>query len=281
MALQLATALPRWLKGHAGYGGPFSADDKLPIIKAIVGADEGAIFDIASAFYRGAIWEDSTRTTLASIDGPVGSLQDELGRYYAEQVTSGARPTLRTDGAGHYWLEGVGTHYMSITLNTPIMTQVFIESSTRPDYPGSGAHVVLGCRQEDASRGGSVQYYGLNCPHVQYRAVDGTTPVRASSSLTIDDVDTVGMSTIDGVDAWTQKDNETPSEGELPVAPADGDNTTWGLFTFFPNSAAPTSPALTMAGRIYTALISAHLPTDEEKNIVREWAASRCEDNPL
>lgn len=79
----------------------------------IIGDNEGAVFDVAAAFARNAIWEDSARTTPASVDGPVGSIQDELERYYAEQATSGARPVLRTDGAGKYWLDADGAQWLS------------------------------------------------------------------------------------------------------------------------------------------------------------------------
>ena len=108
---------------------------------------EGLIFDVAAAFARGAIWEDAARTTPASVDGPVGSIQDELLRYYASQGTSGSRPILRDAGAGHYWLDGDGTKTLATTLGSVPATPAGISGGAAFRYtgaPGSGVLRVFG-----------------------------------------------------------------------------------------------------------------------------------------
>lgn len=93
MSLGLGLGLP-FLRKIAGGG----AGSLLEQVIQIVGSAEGAIIDPTAAFARNAIWEDSARTTLASVDGPVGSIQDELLRYYAAQATTANKPILRSDG---------------------------------------------------------------------------------------------------------------------------------------------------------------------------------------
>lgn len=50
----------------------------------------------------GTLWQNSARSTPATTDGdPIGAWDDSVGSSHWLQATSGSRPTLRTNAAGH------------------------------------------------------------------------------------------------------------------------------------------------------------------------------------
>lgn len=53
-------------------------------------------------------FQDSARTTVATVGDPLGSVTGEAGQFNAQQVLSGSRPVLRAD-AGKYYFDPAGS----------------------------------------------------------------------------------------------------------------------------------------------------------------------------
>lgn len=87
------------LQGALGGGGGFNP------ASLFVGGKAGLFYntaDLSSLFSDRSL----TPSTPASVDGVVGTRKDLSGNGKHQVAPSDdARPTLRTDGAGHYWLE--------------------------------------------------------------------------------------------------------------------------------------------------------------------------------
>lgn len=141
MSFGFGLSLPsyNWLTGSAG------GLSLLDQAKAAIGSNEGFIIDVAAAVGRGAIWEDTARTIAASVDGPVGSIQDELQRYYMEQATTTVKPLLRSG----YWLEFDGAGDSIAIADDPGLdfgtSDFTLAVSIKPDVI-TGGHGVLSKR---------------------------------------------------------------------------------------------------------------------------------------
>lgn len=66
-------------------------------------AEEGAWYDPSDL---STVWQDSAGTVAGAVDSPVGKIDDKSGNAnHAIQATAAARPILRQDGSGNYYLE--------------------------------------------------------------------------------------------------------------------------------------------------------------------------------
>lgn len=103
----LASGLARALTGE---------EDLLTSVQDIVATAIAGGAALLDPSVLSSLWADSARTTPASIDGPVGAMDDLSGNgKHALQATSAKRPTLRQSAQGLYYLETNGTsHAMQI-----------------------------------------------------------------------------------------------------------------------------------------------------------------------
>jgi len=75
-----------------------------PAYKAL--ADAGLDFAIYDVEDGSTLYEDSAGTTQASVDGPVGRVEDVSGNgHHATQSTTADKPVLREDSDGKRYLE--------------------------------------------------------------------------------------------------------------------------------------------------------------------------------
>lgn len=96
------------------------------------------------------VWQDDAGTVSGAVDSPVGRLDDKSGNGNSvTQVTSGARPILRSDGS-LYWLESDGVDdHLNFSSNplTGAATATAVHAAKRKDMPpadGSESGPVLG-----------------------------------------------------------------------------------------------------------------------------------------
>lgn len=234
----------------------------------IIGDNEGAVFDVAAAFARNAIWEDSARTTPASVDGPVGSIQDELLRYYAEQATSGARPILRMDGAGKYWLESDGTKWLSFSVPAPL-DGTFLAAACRPDG-GTTFGDIVGCFNNNDTNGGMCLTWDNNSGSGQIRSLYRTAGASTSVGT--------GPNGAPAGNDWVADSVYASSAADLLVNGVSYGSTTGTkigaskTYTLMARTAGGTA----LTGRLYAALVGAVNPNASQRDAVRQWAAQRA-----
>jgi hypothetical protein len=216
------------------------------------------------------MWQDAARTTPAVVDGPVGSIQDELLRYYAEQATSTARPMLRSDGAGRYWLEADGTKLISTVLGVHLGDALLIVGARQTLESAVNETILSNWRQSDAA--GQSRLYRNNGDTVRYdvrQAGSSLGTIGPAAPLGDDFVgdgrwsDGVAICGVNGVDSAPNSVVKIGTEKGV------------GFFGAAPNATPQWE------GRLYCAAIAGIAPTAGQLDIFRRWAASRCVDNPL
>jgi len=95
------------------------------------GTETGAIYDPTD---QSTLYEDSAGTTQASIDGPVGRMEDVSGNgNHATQSTTADKPTLRQDVNGRLYLEFA----YSDSLDTGLQSNKMAEAYALPSIGGA------------------------------------------------------------------------------------------------------------------------------------------------
>lgn len=220
---------------------------------------------MAAAVARGEVWQDSARTTLAGADDPVGSIRGELGRYYAEQSTSGNRPTLRTDGA-RWWLEGDGSGFLEFDLSSPPEELTYLSGCrTVSDLAGSQP-IISGLYTNDVD--GQAEL-GFHAPtEAAYFIVRTTgTGVLVTSGVSLLDADVV----VDG--SWSDNTLEVHEGGNLQDQRTGVEKI--GTSTTIRFMARPGSGGSNLEGRIYCAAVFGFKGAGAEMTSIRQWAAAR------
>lgn len=116
-----------------------------PIAALFASGEEGAWYDPSDL---STMFTTSAGSTLASVDGPVGRIEDKSGNAnHATQATAAARPTLRQTAGGLYYLEfdGVDDQLLfavGLTGNTALTNHV--AAAKKGTQTGRRAFLVLG-----------------------------------------------------------------------------------------------------------------------------------------
>lgn len=203
-------------------------------------SDDGAIFDPSDLT---TMYQDSAGTIAAAVNSPVGKIRDISGKgRHATQATAGARPILKSDGSGHYWLEFDGVDdALAFTLgaSTALFDRV---GGWRRLTAGGNVHVVSGGPALGFT-GGYYMYAGA----------------------------TLGLGGSSGVDTVvTERSNGASSRGAL-------DN---GSYTSGTNGAGGGSSTYTLGGttpsdiRMYRMVMRVAQFTDAEIALLRTWVGA-------
>lgn len=227
---------------------------------------EGEAFDVAAAVDRGEVWQDAARTTLAGDGDPVGSIRGELGRYYAEQDTSGNRPTLRTDGS-RWWLESGGTQYMSFTRDTaPGGSATMVVGAKYDSFAASGRGVIG--NYEAASNSGWGMDASGTPPNARffYRQPNGATPIAQTAFGETEDAVWLGWN--DGMQLNLSVTTATQQiDGSANGTQPPNDREIMFLMSWAQGSG--------MTGRWYCGSWIGRSLSMPERLIARQWAAAR------
>lgn len=244
------------------------SDDSTQGLQGVVdlfGAEEGEVYDVKAAFLRGAIWADVARTTPAVVDGPIASIQGELLRYYAEQATAAAQPTLRTDG-NRYWMEGDGTKAITFVMATPL-SDSHLAAGIRQLAAVPAPNILSNFTNDDVN--GQSSLFLVSGSSLRYR-------IRIAGSL----ADAAVVGNILGVDAtvggrWSSAVGQATArldgvDGSPLNTVKVGGNTS---VSFMAQDAAGTNPSYN--GRIYCGLIRGAFPTASELAAIDSWSKQR------
>lgn len=127
----------------------------------------GVLFDPS---VLSSVWQDSARTTPGAVGQPVGSLDDLSGNGLHATASGTARPTLRQDSTGRYYLEFDGVNNIMATANVNMSAgavafatvgarkasdaeyQAIMEFTSNPDTTNGSWALGCGTLNGDASR---------------------------------------------------------------------------------------------------------------------------------
>lgn len=113
--LNLGAGLYGSTPGLWGGGAGLDARFGVPDPRALFAAGQvGVLFDPS---VLSSVWQDSARTTPGAVDQPVGSLDDLSGNGLHAAASGTARPTLRIDATGRYYIEFDGVNNRMATAN--------------------------------------------------------------------------------------------------------------------------------------------------------------------
>jgi hypothetical protein len=104
-----------------------------------------------------SMFQDSAGTTPAAVNSPVGKINDKSGNgNHATQATAAARPMLRQDGDGYYYLEFDGTDDALLSSTFTIATPVERISALRQVAYTSGDFIYAGSTSTGGLRLGQI-----------------------------------------------------------------------------------------------------------------------------
>jgi hypothetical protein len=150
------------------------------------------------------MWQTTTQTTRAEVDGPVGRIEDKSGNgNHLLQASTGARPTLR-EADGRYWLEFDGVDdFLAVTLASSITQPWERISGLRQLSWAANERIFSGT----TSTGDLYQFSGT--PGLALYD-GGSAPVTPNNDLAVGD-DGVVSEIHDGADSTLTIDNGTPT----------------------------------------------------------------------
>lgn len=106
----------------------------------------GVLFDPS---VLSSVWQDSARTTPGVVGQPVGCMDDLSGSGFNATATGTARPTLRLNTAGRYYLEFDGTNNVMVTGNVNMSAE-------------ANAFATVGARKSSDATFQSIFEFGSN-----------------------------------------------------------------------------------------------------------------------
>lgn len=163
--LSYSGALPERLKGFWDDRGGYHQgnDSKIAWLKA-AGASGGSYNDLLWSYWNNpdpipnisntfsywkiddisSLYEDDAGTTPATVGGPVGRVEDQIGTNHLIQGTVSSRPTLRRDSLGYLYLDFDGGDWMYV-------------SDSRANFKflhdGTGGGAVIACHNPNGESG--------------------------------------------------------------------------------------------------------------------------------
>lgn len=269
----MATALGNTTSLPSLAGNPPSASMLLNAARTIVlSGVTGAIYDVA---VLNSLWEDSARTTPASINGPVGAMDDLSGNgFHQIQATTAKKPILRT-GGGLYWLEADGTDDSMRTvgsINCTSVDKAFLAMGVRQD--SSTVRVLIEANQRLGINGS-----GTNAGDWSFNNFNGTTTsFRTTAGASVPRLSTL-FCQIDIAGANADAEILPRVNGAVPgFTTINNDNETGNLIVNDRlDLLARADAAFFFQGRFYCGLLTARstVATAAEIATIEQWAAAR------
>lgn len=238
------------------------------------------------------VWQDSSGTTPAVADDPVGRIDDKSGNdNHLTQTTNDDRPFLRQDGSGNYYLEGDGSNKMSVPSSAALFnfmhdgTGGSLFSAARlgtSSNPGS-ILVLMGNNNSGSTSTGFV--FGLDDRGTSSNRNNGAWCLITKSSsgnyvifdeksnvFTPNTEAVVGFTYIDqgGDDCFVYKDNTLVKDSAQSNAPSVGDASE-DLHLFDDGSGN-----FELSGRFYGGLLIDRVLTTDERGSLNQWLSNKA-----
>ena len=113
---------------------------------------------VTEAFDAGLMFQDSTGTTPAALEMPVGLVLGQVGSINASQTTSTKRPTLKDDGSGHLYLlfDGIDDCFVTPSIDMTGTDKVTVFAGVR-GLSSSGINILAEFSTDSDSTAGTFE----------------------------------------------------------------------------------------------------------------------------
>ena len=223
-----------------------SVGGELSLFQQAVALSPLVLFDTSQS---SGVWEDTARTTLASVDGVVGSIDDWSGNSnHAIAPSDAARALYKVSGGRSYLLaDDVDDGYEF----GPVSNIEYFACSLR--IPATASNLMTIASRAHLNYDNSIRRNGLTN---EIRAIDGT-------SDTYDFVNNDGDTYIDGTSGYTFTYDQ---DFNLEVTAGSLSEKILGAFWL------PEYEFRQGAGHMYKMIILDYVPTaDQRATIIRPW----------